>query len=40
MDEHLRMMELAWEQATGRALPRIVPSFLLGAGAGAGSTRR
>jgi GntR family transcriptional repressor for pyruvate dehydrogenase complex len=29
MDEHLRMMEVAWERATGRALPRAVPSFLL-----------
>jgi len=29
MDEHLRMMEVAWEHASGRALPRAVPDFLL-----------
>jgi GntR family transcriptional regulator, transcriptional repressor for pyruvate dehydrogenase complex len=29
MDEHLRMMETAWERASGRALPRTVPDFLL-----------
>ncbi len=30
MDEHLRMLETAWEHSSGRALPRVVPSFLLG----------
>lgn len=29
MDEHLAMMEAAWQQASGRALPRTVPDFLL-----------
>jgi GntR family transcriptional repressor for pyruvate dehydrogenase complex len=30
MDEHMRMLEQAWEDASGHALPRVVPSFLLG----------
>lgn len=36
MDEHLRMMESAWEHATGRPLPRAVPDFLLSARAESG----
>ncbi|WP_320671386.1 FadR/GntR family transcriptional regulator [Patulibacter defluvii] len=32
MDEHLGMMEAAWQQASGRALPRTVPDFLLNDG--------
>jgi DNA-binding FadR family transcriptional regulator len=29
MDEHLRLLELAWERSSGRALPRAIPQFLL-----------
>jgi hypothetical protein len=29
MDEHLSILERAWERESGRALPRRVPAFLL-----------
>jgi DNA-binding FadR family transcriptional regulator len=36
MDEHLRLMESAWESFSGRALPREVPDFLVSVGGGRG----